>query len=195
MRFLAEREWTKRAWVGGAFSARRVNPYSKVVDGRGRQDEQAWRVLRQPARRIALWRAQYYSVTNAPLLCSRWGSTSGVGCTRCRASPKRAVRGRGGPPGKLAGTEGEKEGIDWAADASLETSEVRTHGSRSPRAADIASSCMWRSPGSARCTMPSRIISTVFRLHCGPDSTPLLRSRARCSATRYRSRIWAGHFQ
>src|SRR6266403_3801422 len=66
MRFLAEREWTKRAWVGGAFSARRVNPYSKVVDGRGRQDEQAWRVLRKPARRIALWRAQYYSVTNAP---------------------------------------------------------------------------------------------------------------------------------
>src|SRR5258708_32795747 len=66
MRFLAEREWTKRAWVGGAFSARRVNPYSKVVDGRGRQDEQAWRGLRQPARRIALWWAQYYSVTNAP---------------------------------------------------------------------------------------------------------------------------------
>jgi hypothetical protein len=25
------------------------------------QDEQAWRVLRQPARRVAQWRAQYHS--------------------------------------------------------------------------------------------------------------------------------------
>jgi hypothetical protein len=61
VRSLAEREWTKRAWVGGAFSARRVIPYSKVVDGRGRQNERAWRVLRQPARRVALWRARYDS--------------------------------------------------------------------------------------------------------------------------------------
>jgi len=36
-----------------AFSAQRVIPYSKVVDGRGRQNERAWRVLRQPARRVA----------------------------------------------------------------------------------------------------------------------------------------------
>jgi hypothetical protein len=31
------------------------------VDDFGQQNEQAWRVLRQPARRVALWRAQYYS--------------------------------------------------------------------------------------------------------------------------------------
>jgi len=59
VRSRAEREWTKRAVLGGAFSARRVIPYSKVVDGRGGQNERAWRVLRQPARRVALWRAQY----------------------------------------------------------------------------------------------------------------------------------------
>ena len=51
----------KRARAGVAFSARRVIPYSKVVDGRGRQNERAWRILRQPARRVALWRAQYDS--------------------------------------------------------------------------------------------------------------------------------------
>ena len=61
MRSRAEREWTKRALVGGAFSAQRVIPYSKVVDGRGRQNERAWRILRQPARRVALWRAKYDS--------------------------------------------------------------------------------------------------------------------------------------
>jgi hypothetical protein len=32
-----------------------------VVDGRGRENERAWRILRQPARRVALWRAQYGS--------------------------------------------------------------------------------------------------------------------------------------
>ena len=45
----------------GIFPPRRVIPYSKVVDGRGRRDLRAWRVLRQPARRVALWRAQYDS--------------------------------------------------------------------------------------------------------------------------------------
>src|SRR6202051_4887276 len=69
---------------------------------------------------------------------------------RCRASPKRAVRGRGGHRESFAGAESEQEGIDWSADASSETSEVRTQGSRSPRAANIVSSCMWRSPDSAR---------------------------------------------
>jgi hypothetical protein len=38
------------------------NPTAEwVVDGLDRQDEQAWRVLRQPARRVVLWRARYYS--------------------------------------------------------------------------------------------------------------------------------------
>jgi len=53
----------------------------------------------------------------------------------------------------FAGAESEQEGIDGAADASSETSEVRTHGSRSPRAANIVNSCMWRSPDSARFMM------------------------------------------
>jgi hypothetical protein len=61
VRSRAEREWTKRVWVGGAFSGRRAIPYSKVVNGPGRQDEQAWRILRQPARRVAQWRAKYDS--------------------------------------------------------------------------------------------------------------------------------------
>ena len=79
VRSRAEREWTNRALVGEAFSARRVIPYSKVVDGRGRQNERAWRIPRQPARRVALWRAQYdrdkilpdsnqITILNGPLL-------------------------------------------------------------------------------------------------------------------------------
>ena len=43
-------------------SARRVIPYSKVVDGRGRRDVRAWRVLRRPAHRVALWRALYDAI-------------------------------------------------------------------------------------------------------------------------------------
>ena len=31
------------------------------MNGPGRQDEQAWRILRQPARRVAQWRAKYDS--------------------------------------------------------------------------------------------------------------------------------------
>jgi hypothetical protein len=61
VRSRAEREWTKRVWVGGAFSGRRAIPYSKVVNGPGRRDEQAGRILRQPARRVAQWRAKYDS--------------------------------------------------------------------------------------------------------------------------------------
>ena len=67
MRSQAEREWTKRAWAGVAFSARRVIPYSKVVDGRGRRDVRAWRVLRRPAHRVALWRAQYDAIKYVPI--------------------------------------------------------------------------------------------------------------------------------
>ena len=58
---LAEREWTKRAWVGTVSFGRRAIPYSKVVNGPGRRDEQAGRILRQPARRVAQWRAKYDS--------------------------------------------------------------------------------------------------------------------------------------
>ena len=101
VRSRAEREWTKRALVGGAFSARRVIPYSKVVDGRGRQNERAWRILRQPARRVALWRAQYDSdkilpdlnvmtIFDGPLLAKavvrRFSLTSIGGCQVSTAS-------------------------------------------------------------------------------------------------------------
>ena len=34
------------------------------------QDEQAWRVLRQPARRVAQWRAQHYSDESTYILAS-----------------------------------------------------------------------------------------------------------------------------
>jgi len=52
---------TKRASAGEAFSGRRAIPYSVVMAVFCQQDEQAWRVLRQPARRVAQWRAQYHS--------------------------------------------------------------------------------------------------------------------------------------
>jgi hypothetical protein len=61
VRSRAEREWTERVWAGGVFSGRRAILYSKVVNGPELQDEQAWRILRQPARRVAQWRAKYDS--------------------------------------------------------------------------------------------------------------------------------------
>src|SRR5260370_15084709 len=45
----------------GAFSDRRAIPYSKVVDGLGRQDEQAWRVLPPPTPRVPPSLAQQFS--------------------------------------------------------------------------------------------------------------------------------------
>jgi hypothetical protein len=58
VRFLGEREWTKRASVREAFSGRSAVLYSKVL-GLCRQRVQAWGLLRQPALRVALSRAHH----------------------------------------------------------------------------------------------------------------------------------------
>jgi hypothetical protein len=59
------------------------NPTAEwVVDGLDRQDEQAWRVLRQPARRVVLWRARYYSDE-----CAVTGASQTDGVVRICRSP------------------------------------------------------------------------------------------------------------